>query len=237
LFARRDAESSSREDVPESTNAELALSASSQTAFFLDDGDCRRIGYEGAWIVLRSLKGLVYLQHLLLHPHEKVHVSYLAALGEQRSGLRGAGVGIDGRDDLHQRSRGDSHSGDILDPRAKREYRARLVELRAELDEALHWADLERADSIRREIDALTMQLGQAFDRRGRARKMSDPMERVRKAVTNRIREAIQRIVKQHPDLGHHLQNAIHTGHYCWYSSERPLTWSSEPSPPLGTPS
>src|SRR5262245_8368186 len=103
----------------------------------------------------------------------KVHVSYLAALGQQRSGLRGTGVGIDGRDDPQERSRADSHSGDILDARAKREYRARLVELRAELDEALLWADLVRADSIRREIDVLTMQLAQAFDRRGRARKMS----------------------------------------------------------------
>ena len=68
------------------------------------------------------------------------------------------------------------------------------------------------------------MQLEQAFDRRGRARKMSDPIERVRKAVTNRIREAIQRIDKQHPDLGHHLQSAIHTGYYCGYSPERPVT-------------
>jgi hypothetical protein len=62
-------------------------------------------------------------------------------------------------------------------------------------------------------------------------------MERVRKAVTNRIRVAVQRIGKQHPDLGHHLQNAIHTGYSCWYSPERLVTWSSEPSPPFGTPS
>jgi hypothetical protein len=52
-------------------------------------------------------------------------------------------------------------------------------------------------------------------------------MERVRKAVTKCIREAIRRIGKQHPALGRHLQNAIHTGYCCWYSSERPITWTS----------
>lgn len=235
VFAGRDAVLSSREDVPKSTNAELALSASSQKALFLDEGDFLRIGFERARIVLRSSKGLVYLQHLLLHPHDKVHVSHLAALVEQRSGLREAGFGIDGGDDLHDRSRG-SHSGDILDLRAKREYRTRLVELRAELDEALRWADLERADSVRREIDVLTMQVAQAFDRGGRARKTSDPIERLRKAVTNRIRDAIQRIGKQHPDLGRHLRNAIHTGYCCWYSPERPVTWGSEPPSSFGGP-
>jgi hypothetical protein len=222
LFARHDAESSSREEVPESTNAEIALSVSSKTALFVDEGEFLRLGYERAWIAVRSSKGLVYLQHLLLHPHEEVHVSHLSALVEQRSGLREAGFGVDVAHDLRKRSRGDSHSGDILDPRAKREYRARVVELRGELDEALRWADVERADSIRREIDAPPGNLSKRST--AGAGKMSDPIERVRKAVTHRIREAIQRIDKQHPDLGHHLQNAIHTGYYCGYSPERPVT-------------
>lgn len=231
LFARRDPVSNSREDIPESRGtARLSSRASWQRAVFRDEGNLLRICYEGTWIVVRSLKGFVYLQYLLFHPDEKVHVSHLAALGEGRwSGLRDGGVGIDGRDDPHQRSRQDSHSGDILDPRAKREYRARLLELRAELDEAVHSADLERADSIRREIDFIAVQLTKAFAPSGRARKMSDPMERVRKAVTNRIHEAIDRIAKQNPYLGRHLYNAIRTGFSCGYSPEFPVAWTSEP--------
>jgi hypothetical protein len=65
---------------------------------------------------------------------------------------------------------------------------------------------------------------------------MSDPTERARKAVTWCIHDAIDRIGKQHPDLGHHLHNAIHTGYSCWYSPERPVTKSSEPPPPFKTP-
>jgi hypothetical protein len=231
LFTRR----GSRENIPETTDTEQASSSGSlQTAVFLDEGDFFRIGYEGAWMVLRTVKGFPHLQYLLLHPGEKVHVSDFAALGAQQSGLRGAGVGIDGRDDPQKGSRSDPHCGDVLDLRAKREYRVRLVELRAELDEAVRWADLPRADSIGREIDILTTQLARAFDRRGHARKMSDPMERVRKAVTKRVHDAIDRIAKQNPDLGRHLQNAIHTGYFCWYSPERPVMWSCDPHPPPG---
>jgi hypothetical protein len=237
LFARRDAVSTSREDVPESGNAELSFNASSQTEFFVGEHYFFRIGYEGTWMVLRKLKGLVYLQHLLLHPLEKVDAPHLDALGKERSGSRDAEARIERRYNPHEGSLGDPHFGDILDPHAKREYRTRLGELRAELDEATSWSDLERADSIRREIDVLRTQLAQAFDRKGRARKMSDPMERARKAVTNRIHDAIQRIGKQHPDLGRHLENAIHTGYFCWYSPERSVTWSSELPQPLRNPS
>jgi hypothetical protein len=203
---------------------------------FRNEGDFSRIGYEGTWIVVRNLKGFVYLQYLLFHPEEKVHVSHLTALGEQRWSrlLWEGGVGTDGKDDPHGRALRDPHSGDILDPRAKREYRARLVELRAELDEAVRWADLERAESIRREIDFVANQLTQGFGRTGRARKMSDPMERVRKAVTNRIHDAVDRIAKQNPHLGRHLHNAIRTGFSCWYSPELPISWTSELPSPFG---
>jgi hypothetical protein len=211
-------------------------SRASSKAVFRDEGDFVRIGYEGTWNVIRSSKGLVYLQYLLFHPDEKAHVSYFAALGEQRSGLRNGGARIDARDHRHGRSYPDAPSGEILDPRAKREYQARLAELRAELDEAVRWADLERADSIRREIDSLTVQLSRAFGRRGRARRMSDPMERMRKAVTNRIHDAIDQIAKQNPNLGRHLHNAIHTGFFCRYSPEYSVTWTSEPAPPSRTP-
>jgi hypothetical protein len=236
LFARRDPLGDPGEDISESSHSARIPSSISHKAVFRNEGDFSRIGYEGTWIVVRALKGFVYLEYLLLHPEEKVHVSHLAALGEQRwSGLLREGRGkAEGKGSAPERALRDPHSGDILDPRAKREYRARLVELRAELDEAVHWADFERADSIRREIDFLSVQLTRAFGRTGHARKMSDPMERVRKAVTNRIHDAVDRIAKQNPHLGRHLHNAIRTGFSCWYSPEVPVIWTSEPPPTFG---
>jgi hypothetical protein len=176
-----------------------------------------RVRYEGSWIAVRRVKGLVYLQHLLFHPGQKVHVSQLAAPSNPRwSELVGTGAGEG--EFPHQFVRGEADWGAIIDERARREYRARLADLRTELDEALHWADFERAESIRREIDFLATQLARAFGRSGRARKTGDPIERVRKAVTNRVHDAVERIAKQHPRLGRHLRNAIRTGFFCWKS-------------------
>jgi len=231
VFARREAFRELDERILSGGASELKESTSPDGGVLLDEGDFWRVRYEGTWIAVRSLKGLVYLQHLLLRPEEKVHVSQLAALTDQRwSEFVATGAGK--KDFAHQQVRGDADLGNIIDDRARREYRARLADLRVELDEAIHWADFERADSIRREIDFLSTQLARAFGRNGRARKTGDPIERVRKAVTNRIHDALERIAKQHPSLGRHLHNAVRTGFFCWYSPEPPVVWTSPLHPP-----
>ena len=58
-------------------------------------------------------------------------------------------------------------------------------------------------------------------------------MERMRKAVTNRIHEAIERIAERHSSLGRHLRNAIRTGFSCSYSPDSPVTWTPDSRPPL----
>ena len=75
------------------------------------------------------------------------------------------------------------------------------------------------------EIDALTDQLAGAYGLGGRARTLGDPVERVRKAVTNRIRDSLDRITAEHERLGRHLANAVHTGTFCSYTPERPNAW------------
>ena len=51
-----------------------------------------------------------------------------------------------------------------------------------------------------------------------------DP-ERARKAVTNRIRQAIARIAAANGGLGLHLRNAVHTGALCSYTPDRMWSW------------
>jgi hypothetical protein len=52
-----------------------------------------------------------------------------------------------------------------------------------------------------------------------------DPTERARKAVTERIRTALERIGSAHPALGRHLENSIRTGIFCSYRPEAPVDW------------
>jgi class 3 adenylate cyclase len=49
--------------------------------------------------------------------------------------------------------------------------------------------------------------------------------ERLRKAVSARIRESLARIRREHADLGRHLTNSVRTGTRCSYRPERPTAW------------
>jgi hypothetical protein len=43
--------------------------------------------------------------------------------------------------------------------------------------------------------------------------------------VTWRIRDAIRRLEAAEPAIGSHLRHAVHTGTFCRYEPERPVTW------------
>src|SRR5437773_6589344 len=128
-----------------------------QTAMFREEGEYWEILYEGTRIRIRSLKGLFYLRHLLQNPGAKTHVISLTALGEHcastasRSGRSAdRGLAVPPKAPLVV-----NDAGPVIDARATWEYRGRLDELRSELEEASRWADVERAASIRCEIDLI----------------------------------------------------------------------------------
>jgi hypothetical protein len=78
---------------------------------------------------------------------------------------------------------------------------------------------------VRHEIETITEHLAAAYGLGGRPRTAGDPAERVRKAVTNQIRRALDRIRAAHPELGRHLTNALRTGFVCTYHPEHPVAW------------
>jgi hypothetical protein len=177
------------------------------------EGDFWRISFASKTVLVRHSRGLSLLVHLLRNPGEEIHVSALDALSPSDAAMpthtasveRGEPVG-----DL-----GDA--GEVLDAQAKATYRRRLVELREELAEAETCNDLGRAESLRAELEALVDQLRQATGLGGRSRRAASNTERVRVAVTRRIRAAITQIEKHHEPLGEHLTATIHTGYFCSY--------------------
>jgi tetratricopeptide (TPR) repeat protein len=202
--------------------AEQAANRATQPAAFRLLGDSWEIAYGGEMLLLRDSRGLRYLRELLAHPGREIHVAELAAsvIGTQRSGPTGAEaeLGVDS-----------GHAGEQLDERARQAYVRRIEDLREDLEEAEGWADTERAARAREELDFLEAELASAFGLGGRPRRGADTAERVRKAVTNRIRDALSRISKAHPSLGRHLANAVTTGTFCSYTPEERVDWSLRP--------
>lgn len=185
---------------------------------FCRDGDVWRLRYEGVTATLKDSKGLRDLARLLTTPGEPVHVSELIA-GSPSPRQRSAAP----EDGLTSTT---GPVGDpVLDRAARDAYRRRIEDLREEIADAERCNDPARETRAREELDLLTAELGRAFGLGGRPRTLGDPVERARKAVAARIREAITRIGQAHPDLGVHLDRSVRTGTVCVYQPERPLRW------------
>ncbi len=108
-----------------------------------------------------------------------------------------------------------------LDERALRSYKQRLAALDAELDSAERDADAGRTEKLASERQALLDRLGADVGLRGRARKLGDPVERARKTVASRVKDALERISAVHPDLGEHLERSVALGVRCTYRPRR----------------
>ena len=171
-------------------------------AVFRRDGELWTAAFEGQTVRLVEVKGFADLARLLAQPGVEVHCLELA-------------------DRPAEASPGDV----VLDDRARREIRARAVELQREIDDADAAHDLGRAERAREELDQLVDSLAGAIGLRGRARGLGSPAERARSAVTWRIRSAIKKVAAAHPRLGRHLDNAVRTGHFCVYQPEAAIDW------------
>jgi hypothetical protein len=169
------------------------------------DGDVWRLSFAGTSTIVKHSKGMADLATLLDRPGREVHVTEL-----------------DGAAGAYDRA-----AGGALDRTAIAAYRDRLGDLAVELDDAEAAHDLARAERARMEYDALVDQLAAGVGLGGRPRAAGpDPVDRLRKAVTARIRDAIHRIDAVHPPLGRHLTNAVRTGTYCSYQPETTTVWN-----------
>jgi hypothetical protein len=124
-------------------------------------------------------------------------------------------IGSDGA----QVDRGDA--GELLDQRAIADYRRRLEDLRETAREAEAFGDLARRAKAEAEIEVLGDELARGVGLGGRGRRAGAAAERARINVQRRLRDAIQRIESELPELGRHLAWAVKTGVFCSYSPDR----------------
>jgi hypothetical protein len=182
------------------------------------EGEFWRIGYGGTTVLLRHSRGLALLAHLVRCPGRDIHVRELDSITP--SGGSAVARAAPAPDAGMLPLPGDC--GEMLDAQARAEYRRRVVELRAELDDAEQRHDRGRAEILRAELDLLVDELRAAIGAGGRVRRASADIERQRVAITRRIRSAIAQIAKHHPSLGDHLASNVTTGYYCAYHPGTP---------------
>ncbi len=197
------------------TNAETPAGE----AIFRGEGDFWTITYQGRTSRLKDMRGLHYIAYLLGHPNEHFHVRDLAAIAGGEPLLTGA-AGAEPQASVLRIPADVDDVATILDHRAKAEYRARLSELRAELDQAERMNDSGRSERVRQELAFVDEELSAAIGLGGRDRKISDYAERARLRIGKAIRSAVSAIQKHDPSLGHHFSTCIRTGYYCAYTPD-----------------
>ena len=159
----------------------------------------------GTGIQLRDSKGIRYLAELLASPGTERHALDLVDRIE----------GVDAAGGIDRRRLGDA--GPAVDATARAEYRRRVEELRAEIDDAIGGGRLETAESLQDELDHLVRELAQAFGLGGRQRITGSAAERARLNVTRSLRTAITRLAEALPEAGAALDRHVRTGTYCAY--------------------
>ncbi len=174
------------------------------------EGDHWALRYRGREARLRHAKGLGYLAVLLEHPGAEIHVLELLAAGRAAPARGGAARAELRADDA-------AGAGAALDARAKAAYRARVDELREELEQARDWADDERAVRAQEELDFIAGELARAVGLGGRDRPTASQAERARQNVGRAVHKAVGQIATALPELGAHLERAVHTGAACSY--------------------
>ena len=200
---------------PARTPEREAPKASVLGATLRRDVDFWTVRYGADAFRLKDMKGLRFLQTLLQHPGQDLHVVDLAGGAAEIAeiGVREATGGA---------------AGELLDAASRAAYKHRLEDLRDELEEAERFNDRERALRARSEIEFLGEELARAVGLGGRDRNAGSATERARVNVTRTIAAVLKKISASSPALGEHLTATIRTGYFCSYTPDprRPVSWS-----------
>ncbi len=169
-----------------------------------------RLEWRGRGSTLRALKGIDLVAALLAHPGVERHVLDLMGAGELRE--------ASGQTDAPR-----------LDVRAKADYRARVLTLRAREDDAAERGDDRAAARARAEREAIEDELRGALGLGGRAR-VGGAAERARVTVAKALRRALDAVATAEPEAAAHLERSLRTGFACAYDPDpsSPVEWVVE---------
>lgn len=170
---------------------------------FIRRGGLWEVEFAGRRAAIPDAKGCHDIALLIASPRERIHCMELAG----------------------RVAEGDA--GPTMDGKARAACQRRIQDLQADLADAERDNDLARSERVAAELDAVIEQLSAAVGLGGRGRKLGDPAEKARTAVTWRIRSAIRKIDEAHPPLARHLQASIRTGAFCVYQPETPTRWTT----------
>jgi hypothetical protein len=196
------------------------VDVSSHARRFKRTGEVWSLQYEGTSALVRHSIGMAYCEHLLRSPDRLFGCRELqAAVGENPD--RRKSVDKDDRDALTVAA---PVRYEVLDDKARREYKERLSSIKSELEQTERDNNSARREQLSKEKQALIEELKRATALRGRSRAFAGDDERARKAVARAVGTALNKIANHHPEMGNHLRERIERGAQCCYRGDG-ISW------------
>ena len=190
-------------DSPKKTVQSIVPRAEAVTkGKFIHNGDLWELSYLNLSVAIKDCKGLHDIAKLLEQPEKQLNCSELMGVVLENSGTS------------------------MIDDQAMKEYKNKIRALKIDIDDAQEMGMHQKADQLRGEYETLVEHLSKVMGLSNKIRKTGSSMEKARAAVTWRIRNAIKKIEKVHPQLAKHLANSIKTGTHCSYEPEIPHEWT-----------
>ncbi|HNR32921.1 MAG TPA: hypothetical protein PKI11_18660 [Candidatus Hydrogenedentes bacterium] len=214
------------EALGRASNPEPDTRAVPENVFRLD-GVTWTMSYAGETVHLPDTKGFRYISLLLAEAGRQWSVeTLLAAAGNGGATIVESASSVQGAD-LRMGNSWGSHAGPVIDEQAKRQYRARLHEIKEEMEDADFLHDGDRLARLAKEKEILQREIFSAVGSQGKTRMAANEAEKASDAVSKAIRRATDLIGAEHPRLSRHLRDAIKRGYTLSYEPESPVLWQT----------
>ncbi|MDP6634096.1 MAG: hypothetical protein QGG42_04320 [Phycisphaerae bacterium] len=158
-----------------------------------------------------TLMGPVYIQHLLKHQKEDIHVARML-------------MDISG----DERFRSILKPGNLLDPESIQELKTEFEELKAEQAKAEKNQDMARKTAADEKLEEMEILMGQSLGLFSRSRQDTDGVVRIRRNISRVIGTAYDKIKQNDPNLVSHLRKTVRTSLHMTYNPERWIDWVFE---------
>lgn len=187
-------------------------------------------------LIQKHRKGCESLQYLLARPYQPLSVydvvSDLAVdyCDEYLEGKKGKidpseiEHGFEVTDGLKR-----SDLGEIASHEDIQRYKAEVLDLIADLNEAREANDTGRVEKLENDIALIAKAIEEATGLGGRRRKAKDERKNLRDAFRVSVDRTITEIEKDDPNFGHHLRDYVDLGTNVGYRPDKPTSWSIQP--------
>ncbi len=193
-----------------------------------------RVIFRGRAYTIRQSVGMQYITHLIQRAHNdepEIHVSDLFYHVQKKPAVKETYLSNMSSEQVSELGLDVSGLGeglDLMTPEGKQWAWSKIKELEALIEEVEETGNTREALKLRENKEALEEHIDKAHGLSGRARKSSDPNEKVRKSVSKAVGYVLNKLGRKDdpPDeFALYLNDHLNTSFFCSFRKDPKISW------------